>query len=82
MAQLGKVYKNYMVDVQLSNEKLIDRGVRIVCETIGCTRAEAVSLIQSADGQIKTAIVMGKKGCSKSYAKALLDKADGRIEAV
>lgn len=82
MAQLGKVYKNYMVDVQLSNEKLVDRGIRIVCETTGCTRQRAVSLLQKADGHVKTAIVMQQEGCSKKEAEKLLDQADGRIDAI
>lgn len=46
MVELGKVYKNYMVDVQMSNEKLVDRGGRIVCDTTGCSRQEALKTLE------------------------------------
>lgn len=39
--QLGKVYKNFMVDVQATNEKLRGRARRIVCETTGVSEEDA-----------------------------------------
>ncbi|KIP24236.1 hypothetical protein [Bacillus thuringiensis] len=32
MVRLGKIYGNLMVDVQLTNEKLVERAKRIVME--------------------------------------------------
>lgn len=74
------MYKNYMVDVQMSNEKLVDRGVRIVCDTTGCSRQEALKTLEKADYHVKCAIVMRMKECSKEEAYALLDKVDGKID--
>jgi N-acetylmuramic acid 6-phosphate etherase len=34
MIQLGRVYDNSMVNMQLSNDKLIDRGVKMVLEQL------------------------------------------------
>ena len=45
MVQLGKVKGNQMVDMQLSNNKLIDRGTRMVMEALGLGQEEAESLL-------------------------------------
>ncbi|MBM3164607.1 MAG: N-acetylmuramic acid 6-phosphate etherase [Bacteroidetes bacterium] len=45
MVQLGRVKGNKMVDMQLSNDKLVDRAIRMVCEEIHVTRAEAKKLL-------------------------------------
>ena len=41
MIRLGKTYGNLMVDLQAWNDKLVDRGERIVMETTGLDRDEA-----------------------------------------
>ena len=38
MIKLGKVYGNLMVDVRATNEKLVERAKRIVCEATGVTK--------------------------------------------
>ncbi len=59
MVQLGKVYKNLMVDMKPSNVKLSDRAVRIVKYALNLgDRAEAETLLQKANGNTKAAIVM------------------------
>jgi N-acetylmuramic acid 6-phosphate etherase len=46
MVLLGKVKGNKMVDMKLSNSKLIDRAARMVVDTIGVTKKEADTLIE------------------------------------
>ena len=46
MIQLGKVKGNKMVDMQLSNNKLIDRGTKIIMHEIGVNYETANSLLQ------------------------------------
>jgi N-acetylmuramic acid 6-phosphate etherase len=46
MIQLGRVKGNKMVDMQLSNEKLVDRAIRMVCEEIPVSRGEARALLE------------------------------------
>ncbi len=41
MVKLGRVEDNKMVDMQLSNDKLVDRGTKMVMETLGITYEEA-----------------------------------------
>ncbi len=82
MIQIGKVYNNLMVDVQASNAKLIDRGVRIIMEITGTDYATAQAALECADGSVKTAIVMLVKGINQKEAVALLKKNDGFLRRV
>lgn len=79
MIKLGKVYGNLMVDVKPSNEKLIHRCERIVCEAAGISRPEAVELLKRCGYNPKTAIVMSLCGVDAQEARELLDMNDGRI---
>ena len=45
MIKLGHVKGNKMVDMQLSNEKLVQRAIRMVCDEIPVTEAEAEALL-------------------------------------
>ena len=82
MVRMGKVYGNLMVDLQVTCEKLRDRGQRILMETLRVERAEAAELLERAGGHVKTAIVMGKLGVDRAQARAQLDAAKGSIAAV
>ncbi|HEX6559316.1 MAG TPA: N-acetylmuramic acid 6-phosphate etherase [Longimicrobiales bacterium] len=77
MVKLGKVYGNLMVDLQVTCEKLRDRGQRILMETVGLGREEAALLLDRADGHVKTAIVMAKLGVDRHDARRKLDEARG-----
>ena len=46
MIKLGKVRGNKMVDMQLSNSKLVDRGVRFVSDELGISYKEAEKRIE------------------------------------
>lgn len=55
MIQLGKVKGNKMIDMQLSNVKLIDRGVRMIMSEIPVTYEEGEKLLKEF-GQVRAAI--------------------------
>ena len=55
MIQLGRVKGNKMVDMQLSNVKLIDRGVRMIMEEIPVSYGEAEKLLQE-HGSVRKAV--------------------------
>ncbi|MCI8590281.1 MAG: N-acetylmuramic acid 6-phosphate etherase [Clostridiales bacterium] len=82
MIKLGKVYGNLMVDVKPSNEKLIIRCQRIVCEATGADEAAAKAALEQCDHHPKTAIVMLLLGVDAKQAKGLLAEHDGRIADV
>ncbi|XP_063967965.1 glucokinase regulatory protein-like [Lytechinus pictus] len=44
----GKVYQNYMVDLRLSNSKLLDRGIGIVSRCAGCSKEIARDAVMRA----------------------------------
>jgi N-acetylmuramic acid 6-phosphate etherase len=82
MIRLGKVYGNLMVDLRAWNDKLVDRSQRIVMETTGLDRAAARSVIEAAEGSVKTAIVMARRGVAKQEAEQLLAEHAGRLRPI
>ncbi|MEG0579217.1 MAG: N-acetylmuramic acid 6-phosphate etherase, partial [Niameybacter sp.] len=58
MVRIGKVYKNLMVDVQQTNEKLRVRAENIVTEATSCEREAARVYLEAAGGSVKLAITM------------------------
>ena len=79
MVRLGKVYQNLMVDLRASNEKLRDRGARIISTVTGIAKEPAAGLLRRADGHVKVAIVMHERGVDVENAKALLEAAGGAL---
>lgn len=55
MIQLGKVKGNKMVDMQLSNDKLVDRGIKMIMGEIPITYEEAGTLL-SKYGSVRKAV--------------------------
>jgi len=55
MIQLGRVKGNKMVDMQLTNDKLIDRGVRMIMEELGVNEKKAQMLLKKF-GSVRKAI--------------------------
>lgn len=83
MIKLGKVYGNLMVDVQATNIKLVQRAKRIVMAITGLTDDNAAAdLLDAADREVKTAIVMHKRGVDAAEARRLLAGAGGMLRAV
>ena len=82
MIRLGKTYGNLMVDLRAWNDKLVDRSQRIVMEAAGVDRSAARSVIEAADGSVKTAIVMARRGVARGEAERLLSEHAGRLRAI
>lgn len=82
MVRMGKVYGNLMVDLQVTCEKLRDRGERILQEMLGLERAEAARLLERADGHVKTALVMGRLEIDANEARRRLDAVGGVVARV
>lgn len=77
MVRIGKTYGNRMVDLRIGSEKLADRGRRIVRELLGVPAVEAERLLEAAGGNVKTALVMGRRKVDRAEAERLLDAAGG-----
>ncbi|MBW1298184.1 N-acetylmuramic acid 6-phosphate etherase [Aquimarina litoralis] len=55
MIQLGRIKGNKMVDMQLSNNKLVDRGTRMIMEELNIERTLAAELLDK-HGSVRNAI--------------------------
>jgi N-acetylmuramic acid 6-phosphate etherase len=78
MVKLGYVYGNLMVNVQPRNEKLRDRARRIIRDAAAVSDDVAASLLAET-GDVRTAILMGKRGVTLEEARRLLQEAGGSI---
>ncbi|MDR1693931.1 MAG: N-acetylmuramic acid 6-phosphate etherase [Lactobacillaceae bacterium] len=81
MIRIGKTYENYMIDVRMMNEKLVDRGARIVSEIAKISYDDAQKYIEKS-GKVKTAIVMAMKNLSKEDAENLIKEKGGILRKV
>lgn len=79
MIGIGKVYKNYMVDLKSTNEKLITRAQNIVMSVTGCSRELAKQKISEANNHVKTAIVMILLDCDLETAINKLELSGGHV---
>lgn len=79
MIGVGKVYQNLMVDVQSTNEKLEIRAKRMIVEATGVELETAARYFTSANGHVKTAIVMILADVSYTEAVERLQRAHGFV---
>ncbi|MBG9830571.1 N-acetylmuramic acid 6-phosphate etherase [Bacillus cereus] len=80
MIGVGKVYKNLMVDVQSTNEKLVERSKRIIVEATGVSYEVAADYYEKAKRNVKVAIVMALLQCEYGEAKEKLKEAKGFVK--
>jgi len=79
MIKLNKTFGNVMVDLNASNDKLWDRGTRIIMHFTRLNHESALELLKNANGEVKTAIVMEKLKLSFEDAKNRLVDNDGAL---
>ena len=79
MVKLGKVYENMMVDLQLTNAKLVERSKRIIMLATGVPYDRAAELLDRSGGHVKTAIVMGAAGVPAGEARKRIEQAGGLV---
>ena len=77
MIKLGKAYGNLMVDLMAVNDKLVDRGTRIIEQLTDLDYDGAQLKLFEAEKSVKTAIVMEKLNCTLNEARKKLDNAGG-----
>ena len=82
MIKLNKTYGNLMVDLKASNDKLWDRGTRIIEHLTDLNYDEALNILKSADGEVKTAVVMEKLKVGVEAARDRLRNHKGSLKDV
>jgi N-acetylmuramic acid 6-phosphate etherase len=79
MVRLGKVYGNRMVDVAVTNLKLHDRALRILCDLTDLSRDQADELLTKSDRSVKTALVMHWTGLDREESDRVLAENQGNL---
>jgi len=82
MVSMGKVYGNLMVDLMAVNEKLVDRGTRIIQKITGLDYDSAEQALIRANKSVKTAIVMINKNCELNDAEEKLRHVGGSLRKI
>ena len=79
MVRLGKVYGNRMVDVAVTNRKLEDRALRILCDLTGINREQAGDLLERSGQRVKLALFMHWTGLTAAEGETQLATAQGDL---
>ena len=79
MIRLGKVYENMMIDLQMTNKKLVERSKKIVMIITGVSYEDASKFLTLAGGHVKTALVMIKANVTADEAKRMLKESGGFV---
>lgn len=80
MVRLGRVYRGLMVHMRATNAKLKRRAERMVREIVGCSPEDAARFVDQADGDVKTAILLGF-GLDPAEAARLLARHAGDLRS-
>lgn len=79
MIRTGKIYENVMVDLMLTNKKLVERAKRILMTFCNIDYETAQNLLEESDGHVKTAMIMALADLNKETSKALLNNNGGFV---
>ena len=82
MIKLGKVYGNLMVDLMAVNDKLVDRGCRIISQLTNVDEIVAKRTLVRSKMSVKTAIVMIYHSIGYDKAKKMIDDSDGMLRKI
>lgn len=86
MIGLGKVYAGFMIDVKISNEKLVQRATKMIATLTGCDLSEAERIIASIREKtvtpVKPGVVMILENVDYDGAMKILKEQNGRIDTI
>jgi N-acetylmuramic acid 6-phosphate etherase len=79
MVRLGHVYENLMIDVVLTNQKLRDRGLRLLAAASGEHLSAAEHALRQSGHNLRVALVMLKLGLDAKKARGWLASTKGNL---
>lgn len=79
MVRLGHVYENLMIDMALTNQKLRQRGLRILTEASGADASSAEHALRQSGHNLRVALTMLKTGVDAKGARSRLALAKGNL---
>jgi N-acetylmuramic acid 6-phosphate etherase len=80
MVRMGRIYRGLMVDMRARNAKLRARAKVIVSEIAGCSEGDAARHLETAGGDLKTAILLGL-GMSGNEAQQMLQRHQNNLRS-
>jgi N-acetylmuramic acid 6-phosphate etherase len=81
MVKLGKVYGNRMVDVAVTNTKLLDRALQMIQDLTQLERDAASELLEASGRSVKVALLMHWTKVDRSKAEAILAQHQGQLRS-
>ena len=82
MIKLNKTYGNYMVDLNVVNEKLKNRAINILKALTGINNSEAQIALNKSKGKVKNAIIMTNLKVSYDESNELISKYNGNLRLI
>jgi N-acetylmuramic acid 6-phosphate etherase len=79
MVRLGRVYGNWMIYVALTNQKLRQRGERILIEAAGASPSAARHALRQSGHNLPVALLMLLTGAKKRDSERGLTKSGGNV---
>jgi N-acetylmuramic acid 6-phosphate etherase len=79
MVKLGKVYGNRMVDVAVTNTKLLDRALQMIEDLTQLERDAASTLLEASGRSVKVALLMHWTKVDRSQAELVLAHNHGQL---
>jgi N-acetylmuramic acid 6-phosphate etherase len=81
MVKLGKVYGNRMVDVAVTNTKLLDRALQMIQDLTQLEREAASELLEASGRSVKVALLMHWTKTDRSKAEEILAQNQGQLRS-
>ncbi len=79
MIRLGKTYENMMIDLQMTNKKLVERAKRIVMMITGLNYDESTKYLEKSHYHVKSALVMILADVDFKEAQERLNSSNGIV---
>ncbi len=79
MIKLGRVYSNRMVDLSVTNEKLLDRAIRILEDLSEVSRKEAYHLLKLTKGSVKLSLLIALTNTDIDKANIVLKESNNNL---
>ena len=81
MIKLGKVYGNRMIDLSVTNQKLLDRALGILLDIGSVNMENALKLLKKTNGSVKLSLLIALSGLDVIDAKQLLEASKGNLRS-
>ena len=79
MIKLNKVFKNYMVDLKINNQKLELRAIKIIKDLTMLDFEDSFNLLKKSNYKVKNAILMNVKNITYQKSCEILRKFNGNL---